>query len=139
MSPRIDHRPPVIAFLVLVVLAIAVVGTNARAVDRLVVTGELLEVHVQVTGIALRPEPAAARVAADRVRPASRSAARPHDPLTRVAVAAAAASAHRPVTVARPLRTHGRHLGDTDRTQARQHGRRLSRGFVPLGRAFGLH
>jgi len=33
LSPRIDHRPPIIAFVFLVVLAIAVIGTSARAVD----------------------------------------------------------------------------------------------------------
>jgi hypothetical protein len=138
LSPRIDHRPPVIAFLVLVVLAIAVIGTNARAVDRLVVAGEPLVVHARVSGTALRPEPAAVPVAAtERLRPVSRTAPRSGEVHNRAtARPAVTPQPHRRTTSARSVRAHGRHLDPA-------HGRALLpgllfRGYAPLGRALGL-
>ena len=141
MSPRIDHRPPVIAFLVLVVLAIAVVGTNARAVDRVAVAVDPIGVQARVTGAALTPTDNASSVT--RVRPVSRSLPRPVVP----ASGARAEVAHR--TAPEPARhlQVARH-GATRRatplvtqsvTRALTRRHTLTRGFLPVRRAFGLH
>lgn len=112
MSPRIDHRPPVIAFLVLVVLAVAIVSTNARAVESVVLVGKPLEVHARVTGTILDVERVAA--APDRVQPVSRQATRPS--LVRPAVGHATLS---------PAR--GRHVAAQGHRRGPQH--RLRVGF----------
>ena len=141
MSPRIDHRPPVIAFVVLVVLAIGIIGTNARALDRVVVAGDPLAVHVRVSGTA--PMGAATTSAAERVRPLSRVAVRvavvpSTDPAPRSRADAARTqrtSTHpERATEHRAARPHGLHLG-------RALGRtvRLLHGLPHLGRAFAQH
>jgi hypothetical protein len=70
LSPRFDHRPPIIAFLFLVVVAFAVIGSSARAGDGLVVAGGPIAARADASGVtetSVRPQPA------DRVRVASRS------------------------------------------------------------------
>jgi len=131
LSPRIDHRPPVFAFLFLVVLAIAVVGTNARALDRAVVAGDPIEAKVHVSGTALMTARHAATTsaAAERSRPVSRGASRSAraDHLSRSHATAAARSLSE-------HRRHARHGWD------HAGGRRFdAHGFLGLGRPFGLH
>lgn len=78
MSPRIDHRPPIIAFMFLLVLAIAVIGTGARADDGRVVAGGPLGLHASASGTThldlVRP--------AERVVPSNRSVSRSGVPVT---------------------------------------------------------
>jgi hypothetical protein len=50
LSPRIDHRPPIIAFLLLVMVAVAVIGTSARAVDGWVFSTGPLATRAEASG-----------------------------------------------------------------------------------------
>jgi hypothetical protein len=52
LSPRIDHRPPIIAFLLLVMVAVAVIGTSARAVDGWVFSTGPLATRAEASGSA---------------------------------------------------------------------------------------
>ena len=72
LSPRFDHRPPVIAFVILLVLAVAVLGTSARAVDG-VVAGSPIEARIDTSGTARLSLPQSS----ERVRVASRHRLRP--------------------------------------------------------------
>ncbi|HSV39269.1 MAG TPA: hypothetical protein VLI04_10960 [Nocardioidaceae bacterium] len=138
MSPRFDHRPPIIAFLFLVVVAIAVVGTSARAGDGLVVAGDSIAAHADASGLtstALRSQ-----AATDRVRVASRSHERSatvtrHTDRPTLEPKRATLSAV-PATLSRLLTSldHGR---GAKRGWDRHSARKLNRLVVHVGRHLG--
>lgn len=79
MSPRFDHRPPFVAFLFLVLVAVAVIGSSARAVDGHFFQAGPVEGTAHVYGFAPRSVAAAAERAAAPSRSATRAAPGPAD------------------------------------------------------------